>query len=207
MNTNTTQTPPQSAEPNPIGNLFANARARAATDARRRTGKIARLPAELRAWINQALLDGASYQDIRLELERKGFPDINDGCLTSWFQGGYQDWLRSAEYIDQCKAFSEHACRMGGELKNDAEKIADLNETLVAAQLTRCLYTLAPRLGDENRTEAIEDFLRVARTVNQQARERSIRHRAQLETRKYNDQLEAKTESPTLPNPETSLAT
>ncbi|MGZ4974817.1 MAG: phage protein Gp27 family protein [Limisphaerales bacterium] len=172
-----------------IHNILADARARANTDIRRRTGKIARLPAELRAWINQALLDGSPYQDIRNELERKGHSDISDGSLTSWFQGGYQDWLRSTEHLEKCRAFSEHAHEMARELNNDVHKIADLNETLVAAHLTQCLYAFDPNRG----AHAVDDFLRIARAVNQQARERSIRHRSLLEARKYQDQVKAQT--------------
>lgn len=168
--------------------IFARGRAQHVHDSfvRRRTGKIARLPVEIRTWVNRAILDGTPYQDIRTELERSGYPDISDGCLTSWFQGGYQDWLRSQDQIEQCKTLSEHAIGLTRELKNDIHNIADLNETLVAAHLTQCLYAFDP-----NDPRSIDDFLRIARTVNQQARERSIRHRALLATRIYNDELAA----------------
>ncbi len=65
-------------------------------NARRRTGKIARLPAHRRETINLMLRDGLTYAAI---IEKLGAPGkhLNYHNLKRWRQGGYQDWLKALQ--------------------------------------------------------------------------------------------------------------
>jgi Protein of unknown function (DUF3486) len=75
----------------------------------RRRGKIARLPKEIRDGINAQLQDGVVYREICGWLAEQGQPEITEGQLTSWYQGGYQDWLREESQLDEVAAEVEFA--------------------------------------------------------------------------------------------------
>ena len=79
-----------------------------------RTGKIARLPREIRDQLNQRLLDGQPGQRLLAwlnslpEVQRilaadfDGSP-INAPNLSAWKTGGYQDWLVRRETLEQAR--------------------------------------------------------------------------------------------------------
>jgi len=60
---------------------------------RRRTGTIARLPREVRDQVNEMLDDGCPYDRIIEWLAAKGHPGVEDGEISEWKKGGFQDWL------------------------------------------------------------------------------------------------------------------
>ena len=72
-----------------------------------RTGKIARLPKDLRDRVNAMLDDGVPYKTILAELDARrdrwppGLTGINKMNLTHWKEGGYQDWRREREIREQ----------------------------------------------------------------------------------------------------------
>jgi hypothetical protein len=79
-----------------------------------RTGKIARLPREIRDQLNQRLLDGQPGQ--RLLIWLNSLPEVQhilatdfDGSainapnLSAWKTGGYQDWLVRYETLEQAR--------------------------------------------------------------------------------------------------------
>ena len=72
-----------------------------------RTGKIARLPKDIRDRVNTMLDDGVPYKTILAELNacRDRWPacltGINKMNLTHWKQGGYRDWCREREIREQ----------------------------------------------------------------------------------------------------------
>jgi hypothetical protein len=72
----------------------------------RRNGKIARLPKAVRDQINIALSDGQEYEKIIAGLGTHG-DGLNKGHMHSWFNGGYQDWLKSQALLDQCRIRQE----------------------------------------------------------------------------------------------------
>ena len=74
----------------------------------RRNGKIARLPKATRDIINRMLDDGLPYRVILDELGEAG-EGINLQNLTNWKQGGYQDWLKNQQFIEQTRAQIESA--------------------------------------------------------------------------------------------------
>ena len=67
----------------------------------RRIGKIARLPEPIRNQVNEFLDDGVEYQRITDWLAQNGFPGVNHSNISRWNQGGYQDWLRHFDRLDE----------------------------------------------------------------------------------------------------------
>lgn len=86
---------------------------------RARTGKVARIPAELRQKINEKLYEGSSGPQIIAWLDKAG-QSITEQNLSEWRHGGYQDWLQSEEQMDTIRERAELALRMaqaaGGSL-------------------------------------------------------------------------------------------
>ena len=63
----------------------------------RRTGKVARLPKEIREIVNQLIEDGCTYLYIIKRLEELGHPGFFNSNISRWRTGGYQTWLREKE--------------------------------------------------------------------------------------------------------------
>jgi hypothetical protein len=89
-----------------------------------RKGKIASLPLALRQELNRRLDDGQRGPQLLAWLnteeavlkvldEHWGEQPINAQNLTEWRQGGYQDHLRRRERVDNLKALSEYALKLG----------------------------------------------------------------------------------------------
>src|SRR5437867_5799549 len=80
------------------------------TTPRRRTrnGKVARLPKHVRDTINGALRDGIPYRTIIGVLGHHGH-HLNEDNITSWKRGGYQDWLKQQDFLDQLRAKQDFA--------------------------------------------------------------------------------------------------
>lgn len=111
-----------------------------------RTGKIARLPHQLREQLNRRLLDGEQGKKLLIWLN--SLPDvhtilaadfggrpINAQNLTEWKQGGHRDWLAEREARDLALRLAQEAV---------SEKTADsppLSETV--AQWVVGRYVLA----------------------------------------------------------------
>jgi len=68
---------------------------------RTRTGKIARLPLDLREEVNEMLRRGQTYQEIALKLAEHGIGDINASNISNWKHGGYVDWLREQQETER----------------------------------------------------------------------------------------------------------
>ena len=66
----------------------------------KRRGKVAHLPKELRTEVNLRLDDNHTYEAIASWLETQGHPGFNPTNLHNWKQGGFQDWLREQERLD-----------------------------------------------------------------------------------------------------------
>jgi hypothetical protein len=105
-----------------------------------RTGKIARLPIQIREKLNRRILDGQvgtteilpwlnSLDAVRAILADQfdGVP-ISDANLTEWRQGGYADWLRDHERADRLRTLSEYSLQLaqaaGGDLAEGGAAIA-----------------------------------------------------------------------------------
>lgn len=103
----------------------------------RRTGKIARLPKELRDVVNLMLQDGAPYAAIIEKLADHGHADINEQNVTNWKDGGYQDWCNEQSRLDDMRAKREFALEIVAQ--NDGSKLHEATLHLAASQLYEAL--------------------------------------------------------------------
>ncbi len=99
----------------------------------RRTGKIARLPFEIRTEVNQWIRDGVPYAQIIAFLAARGHMGINEQNLTNWKDGGHQDWLKKQERLADMAAKREFAMQIVKE--NDGSRLHEANLHLAASQL------------------------------------------------------------------------
>jgi len=112
----------------------------------RRNGKIARLPKETRDIINRMLDDGLPYHVIIDELGEAG-EGLNTQNLTNWKQGGYQEWVKNQELIEQTRAQTETAI----DLLRETEGAANAAKVVEACHRVGATQVLHARLyhGDE----------------------------------------------------------
>src|SRR5580698_3121104 len=100
-----------------------------------RNGKIARMPAGIRAGVNELLRDGRQAEEIlewlnglpgvqKLLAEQFDSAPINKQNLGAWRQGGYQDWLRHEEACDFLRELDEEADSFRGT--TDEQNVSDL---------------------------------------------------------------------------------
>src|SRR5438445_355105 len=87
---------------------------------RRRPGpvsKIAQLPSELRALLNQLLDQGKTYEEVVEEMAKHGV-SLNADNVGKWFNGPYQDYLAALEWRDELQQLRDHAFSFGQEEGN-----------------------------------------------------------------------------------------
>lgn len=94
-----------------------------------RSGKIARLPDEIRDQLNERLLDGQAGSQILPWLngltevkdrmvELFGGAEVNDANLSNWRSGGYQDWLDQKRESDEVKDLSSYLVKIAEDGKD-----------------------------------------------------------------------------------------
>jgi hypothetical protein len=66
-----------------------------------RQGKVARLPAAVRDQVSQLLHDGVRYRRIIAWLAEQSHPGFTHSNISRWKHGGYQDWLKAQERLDE----------------------------------------------------------------------------------------------------------
>lgn len=79
-----------------------------------RTGKIARLPLDIREIVNGMLRGGFRYNDIVAHLNDLGHPGITPGNITFWKHHGYIEWLTHQHELEAQAVFAksiEHCIR------------------------------------------------------------------------------------------------
>jgi hypothetical protein len=109
----------------------------------RRTGKIARLPYEVRTVVNIKLRDGRPYAEIIDYIASEGHgKDFNEQNLTNWSQGGHQDWLKEQARLEEMKAKREFAMEI--VKANDGSKLHEANLHLAASQIYDVLTDFDP---------------------------------------------------------------
>ena len=69
---------------------------------RRRNGKVARLPKEVRDRINQLLDDGLTFRKVLKQLGDQA-PGVTVAHIGSWHGGGFQDYLQEERRRDECR--------------------------------------------------------------------------------------------------------
>jgi hypothetical protein len=93
MTTDTSLNPDPAEETTPDSSRQTSARSLLNSALRsRRTGKVARLPLATRDKLNHLLADGLSYADILQTLGPEA-AHLTPQNLSTWAQGGYQEWL------------------------------------------------------------------------------------------------------------------
>lgn len=130
-----------------------------------RTGKIARLPREIRDLLNRRLQDGEPGQ--RLVEWLNGLPEvgevlaegfggraISEQNLSEWKQGGHQDWLARQETL---------ACAR--ELAGEAEELAEVSLGSLADHLGVVLAARYAALVSGWNGETDDTFRRKARAL------------------------------------------
>ena len=157
----------------------------------RRTGKIARLPYELRNNVNLWLRDGASSQLIIQRLDEAGHPGINEVNITHWYKGGHQTWLQTQDRISQLSARREAAMEMVKAVSRDGTvTLADANEMTLASMINETLAdydvaNLKGLLGDDPKK-----FFDLAMTIARQSNEQRKREAVELDYKQYRDKME-----------------
>jgi hypothetical protein len=118
---------------------------------RRRTGAIARLPRVVRQQVNEMLDDGHTYKAIIAAVGDVGL-ELNEDMMSRWKQGGYQDYLREQQLLEQCRMRTNRAF----ELMASPNSVNGFQATqqLAAAQICEAVAELGP------------DVLRQALTAN-----------------------------------------
>ena len=144
-----------------------------------RTGKIARLPKTLRDAVNTALRDGATAAAV-IKLvsaaaangttngDGSAIEIPNEQNITNWRDGGYQDWLKEQERLDDMRAKREFALRVVQE--NEGSKIHEAGLNLAASQIFELLQdfdvsTLKAQLADdpENYSKVVSALARISK--------------------------------------------
>lgn len=144
----------------------------------RRTGKIARLPFDVRTEVNQWIRDGLPYPQIIAFLAARGHADINEQNLTNWKEGGHQDWLKEQERLADMASKREFAMQIVRE--NDGSKLHEANLHLAASQLYDVLTDFDPQRLKDLLDEAPENYANIANSLAKLSK-------GNIEIQKYRD--------------------
>jgi hypothetical protein len=98
MKTQNTDNSPTKPTPQPLSHPLPDPN----RSARRRFGKIARLPRELRELLNIMLRDGAAYSRIAEKLAEHGHRITIDN-LSRWHSGGYKEWVEDQAWLEEMR--------------------------------------------------------------------------------------------------------
>lgn len=104
---------------------------------RARTGKIARLPAELRDGINTMLRHGSPYSAISEKLAASGHPGITPANISNWKFGGFADWLDEQQRLEARLALPKALERCGRS--NELDRLQQNALALACEQLAQIL--------------------------------------------------------------------
>ena len=130
-----------------------------------RTGKIARLPREIREQLNRRLQDGQpgtqlvpwlnALPEVQAMLARE-FAEraVSEQNLSEWKQGGYRDWLTRQDVLAQVR-----------ELAADAEELAAATEGVLAEHLATVLTARYAAALADWQGEASDEFRRKLRSL------------------------------------------
>jgi len=143
-----------------------------------RTGKIARLPKQIREQLNHRLQDGQPGPELvgwlnglpevsQLLAARFGARPINEVNLTEWRQGGVLDWERHQEARALVCNVAERAQDL--EWEAEGEAIADRLAALLATELTLYAETVLRETADpKERWNRLQAMLREVSTLRRE---------------------------------------
>jgi hypothetical protein len=127
-----------------------------------RRGKIARLPAARRAVVNRMLRDGASYASVIEELKGE-IPDLNASNVTNWQQGGYQEWLREQDRLEDMRIRREFALEVVRE--NKGSEIHEAGLQVAASQIYELLSDFDVNTLKEKLAGDPENYARIVNAI------------------------------------------
>ena len=113
----------------------------ALSSSRRRTGKVARLPAATREKLNQMLDDGLPYADIIQALGPQA-AHLTPDNLSNWSRGGFQDWLVLQDRHSLAEDIYHHIAQH--DQPDDPDALYEKTVRIAAAQVCAAL-ALFPR--------------------------------------------------------------
>jgi hypothetical protein len=158
-----------------------------------RTGKIARLPRELRHQLNTRLADGAEGKDLlpwlnalpevkTLLAEKFAARPITDQNLSEWRQGGYEEWLTEQNVLAFAKDLTAHR----DELQNIApgQTVADHLAAAVAFRYAAILAAQGSTL-DESALAQLRSLGKTCQAVVQLRRSEQNAARLKIETERW----------------------
>jgi hypothetical protein len=169
-----------------------------------RTGKIARLPKTLRDAVNLALDDGASANAvIKLLTDAKAngatngdgseIEIPNDQNITNWRDGGFADWKKENERLDDMRMKREFALRIVQE--NEGGKIHEAGLNLAASQIFELLQDFDVSALKERLADNPEEFSKVVSALARISKEalgfEKYRELVAEQKRKINEALSA----------------
>lgn len=145
--------------------------------ARSRNGKVARLPKAVRDRLNDMLLDGFSYNQI-IESLGPDAKDVNEDNLSKWRTGGYQDWLRDQQRIDEIRARQEFALDL--VCHNEGNQLHQATLQIAATNLCELLVDLDPASQREELQKNPDKYARLLNAISRlsDGELRRDRHRA-----------------------------
>src|SRR5437667_7280001 len=118
---------------------------------RRRRGKIAHFSRALREHVNEMLRDGLTYAQVIAGLGNAG-KALNVDNVRGWHSGGYKDWLKHQDWLDQMQTRLDFACHV---LENpDSGKLREASLSIAIKQMYDLLADFDPapyiqKLADE----------------------------------------------------------
>lgn len=169
-----------------------------------RTGKIARLPKTLRDAVNLALLDGATANAvIKIVTDAKAngatngdgseIEIPNDQNITNWRDGGFMDWRKENERLDDMRAKREFALRIVNE--SEGGKIHEAGLNLAASQIFELLQDFDVGAMKEKLAENPEEFSKLVSSLARISKEalgfEKYRELVAEQKRKINEALSA----------------
>ena len=148
-----------------------------------RMGMIAHFEKEVRDEISRMIWDGKSYPKIITAMGAKGIK-LNKGVLTTWRQGGYQDWMSEQEQVLHLGRIREFALQVVKETQGTA--IQEAGMQVAAGQVYEMLTKFDAQVLREKFGVDAEGYTKL---VNVMARLgdgalRYEKYRAEVEARK-----------------------
>lgn len=144
-----------------------------------RQGKIARLPAALKAEVNQRLFDGEGAPSIlpwlnslpdAIRVWEKYFQGLacSPQNLSEWRLGGHKDWIRDNERIEKTKELTAFSMRM---VKAANGSLSDGLAAIAGGQMMDALETLGNIVvtggSDDSERDPLDGLTRVVGAIKQ----------------------------------------
>jgi hypothetical protein len=129
---------------------------------RKRHGKIAKLPRQVRLKINRMLDDGHPHAEIIAALGEHG-KGINKYNLINWEKGGYQEWLKDLPWLEQLQSRLDFAHDVMAD--PDSPKVREASLVIAVKQMYELITTFEPASFKEKLAEEPATYSRVINSL------------------------------------------